>query len=55
MSNKDICPKCGLESETLVGLRYPCGSYYTFGGFTQSNLCKKLKKIISVENEKLND
>ncbi len=40
MGSKDVCPKCGLASETLAGLSYPCGSYYTWGGFTQTALCR---------------
>ena len=39
MNKEDRCPKCESSARGPVGLHYVCGSYFTFGGFTQSGNC----------------
>lgn len=54
VNDNDCCPYCKQESQTMSGLSYPCGSYFTFSGFNQSASCVQAS-LINSRLEKLED
>ena len=55
IEKKDCCPYCGQEAETIIGLRYPCGTFYKWRGVSQSEECKRVcivvKEALRVEDK----
>lgn len=45
------CPCCEAPEASIIGLRYDCGSYFTFSGFNQTKECKRVQKILD-DNKK---